>query len=247
MPDQFIRLGTHSLDHLKIQRLMNRLGEGAIVWLLRLWVYAANCAPNGCFPDVSAKELGSIARARKPELFVETLLELHLLDNGDGGGYRIHDWAEHQPWIVGAKERSEQNRKAANKRWSQRGEPTDDSNDSSGTAESKRQQAQALVDSWNAIVKRLPKVEKLTAQRIAHSCARLKDHTPEELGALFKRLDDSDLAAKGWGSFDWITKSEDNLTKLREGNYDNHRGANGSAARPMPTGSEYLERLEDRT
>ena len=242
MAEFFLRLDLDTLEHPKLLRLTAQYSDRGYVSLQRLWIHAAKFNRDGRFDDLSSTELAAIARApgKPPEQFIDFLVALKLLDR-EGETLVIHNWAQRQPFIATARERSERNTKNAINRWSHRGEPADEPNDSSAGAETKREQAQALVDSWNATVKRLPKVEKLTAQRIAHACARLKEHTREELGTLFKRLDDSDLAAKGWGSFDWITKSEDNLTKLREGNYDNHRGTNGAAARPMPTGAEYLE------
>jgi hypothetical protein len=245
MADSFLRVDLDVMSHPKISRLMTRYGDRGYVSLLRLWIHAAKFnQEDGRFDGMSAKELGAIACAPgKPEEFIESLATLGLLDF-DGQTFGVHRWADRQPYFANAAERSARNSKNALDGWARRSRSVGPAD--GAEIESKRQQAQALVDSWNATVSRLPKVEKLTPQRIAHACARLKEHSPEELAALFKRLDDSDLAAKGWGSFDWITRSEDNLTKLREGNYDNHRGTNGvsSSARPMPTGAEYLKRLE---
>ena len=124
------------------------------------------------------------------------LVELRLLDL-DGETYSVHNWVEREPFFADAAARKERNTRNGKKRWQQSDAAADTEQ---GDVESKRQQAQALVDSYNAIVKRLPKAEKLTAQRISHACARLKEHAPEELAALFKRLDDSDLAQK-WGGW----------------------------------------------
>ena len=243
MADSFLRLDLDTLEHPKIVRLMTQYGDRGYVSLQRLWINAAKFNPESGRFDGSAKELSAIARAPgKPGEFIAFLVEVRLLDL-DGETYSVHNWVDREPFFADAPARKARNTRNANKRWAQPDEPT---GNEEGNGESKRQQAQALVDSWNATVTRLPKVEKLNAQRIAHVCARLKEHSPEEMVALFKRLDDSDLAQK-WGSFDWVTKSEFNLSKLSEGQYDNHRGANGAGApvRPMPTGAEYLKTLEN--
>ena len=244
MADSFLRLDLDTPEHPKISRLMTRYSDRGYVSLLRLWIHAAKFNPeNGRYEGLSAKELAAIARApgKKPEEFIRFLVELRLLDL-DGETYGVHNWVEREPFFADARARKARNTTNANKRW---GQPAASIGEEESARESKREQAQALVDLWNATVKRLPKVGKLTAQRISHACARLKEHSPEELTALFKKLDDSDLAQK-WGSFDWLMKSEDNLTKLREGHYDNHRGTSNGAARPMPTGAEYLKGLEER-
>jgi len=243
MADSFLRLDLDTPEHPKIVRLMTQYGDRGFVSLQRLWINAAKFNPESGRFDGSAKELSAIARAPgKPGEFIAFLVEVRLLDL-DGETYSVHNWVDREPFFADAPARKARNTRNANKRWAQPDAPADSEE---GEIESKRQLVQTLVDSWNATVQCLPKVEKLTAQRISHAFARLKDHTPEELAALFKRLDDSDLAAK-WGSFDWLIKSETNLTKLREGHYDNHRGANGAGnpARSMPTGAEYLKRLEN--
>jgi hypothetical protein len=112
-----------------------------------------------------------------------------------------------------------------------------------GKGESKTVIAQRVVDLWNSIVTRLPKVEELTEQRQRHILARLKKRSIEELGELFRRLDHSNLRCVG---FDWITKSPDNMAKVAEGNYNANGNGNGRPAGPsgpkMPTADEIDER-----
>jgi len=244
--DSWLRFDLDILDHPKNSKLIAQHAERGFVSYLRLLIHAARFNRDGRFDGLTARDLASIARipGKKSEEFIQSLVALKLLDF-DGEIFSVHNWAKRQPFLATAEERSARNAQIAIDGWARRTRRT--APEDGDQAESKRQQAQALLDSYNAIVKRLPKAEKLNAQRIAHACARLKEHTPEELATLFKRLDDSDFAVTGFGSFDWLIKSESNLMKVREGQYDNHRGKNGAAVRPMPTGSEYLERLENRT
>jgi hypothetical protein len=243
LAENFFRVHADALTHPKFAKVKARYRAAGALSVLELWSLATKYYPGGRI-KLSAKELGTMCHAPGDvEQFIAFLIEIGFLEI-DGEFYLIHNWARRQPFIATAEERSERNRQIAIDRWAHHNRSTAPADNAE--IESKRQKAQTLVDSWNVTVRRLPKVEKLNAQRIAHVCARLKEHSPEEMVALFKRLDDSDLAQK-WGSFDWVTKSEFNLSKLSEGQYDNRRGANGSgaSARPMPTGAEYLKTLEN--
>lgn len=53
-----------------------------------------------------------------PKIFVDALVKARFLDSNGNGEYHIHDWEEHQPWVVHAKERSEIARRNALIRWS---------------------------------------------------------------------------------------------------------------------------------
>lgn len=87
---------------------------------------------------------------------------------------------------------------------------------------------------WNEIVapKGTPQVESLSASRKQHIRARWKSR-PDKL----KEIEDwesffrwiasecSNVCTKGWFSFDFLFKSETNLLKTLEGNYQNNRQA----------------------
>jgi uncharacterized protein YdaU (DUF1376 family) len=110
---------------------------------------------------------------------------------------------------------------------------------------SKRAQAQAVLELWNAIVTRLPKARELTDTRIRWIAARLCDYSLEQLRDIFCRLDASDFAAgANWASFDWIIKKPDHPLKVLEGNYDNkpplnRNGAAPTRKPPVATDAEY--------
>lgn len=80
---------------------------------------------------------------------------------------------------------------------------------------------------WNKIAKRygFPELRAITERRSAHIRARLRE-TPgmcEEVEAELERSSGF-LAGSSWFSFDWFTKSPDNLAKLLEGNYRRSAG-----------------------
>lgn len=94
---------------------------------------------------------------------------------------------------------------------------------------------------WNAVVATelgRGRVGELSAKRYQHATARMKqlqgatsDEKIADFEALCRKALASDFVRSGsWFSFDWLIKSEDNLLKLREGNYDN--------AKPQPPRAE---------
>jgi hypothetical protein len=87
----------------------------------------------------------------------------------------------------------------------------------------------------------LPKVQKLTETRKKSIKARLKEHSDDQFWEdLFTRVEAADtLTGRKQGfdwkaSFDWIIKPA-NLTKIKEGNYDN-KGKTAKHPNYGPTG-----------
>ncbi|AFA50246.1 hypothetical protein [Acetobacterium woodii] len=82
-----------------------------------------------------------------------------------------------------------------------------------------------VVDEFNQVVSRLPKVTALTPKRRNTIQQRIKEHGRESVSVCFFKAGKSDFLCgineRGWvASFDWIMKSE-NFVKILEGNYDN--------------------------
>src|SRR5208282_49690 len=154
MADPFLRLDLNTLEQPKIARLTTRCGARGFLSLLRLWIHIAKFNPeDGRFEGLSAKELSAIAQAPgKPGEFIAFLVELRLLDL-DGETYSVHNWVEREPYFADSAARRARNTQNANKRWAQ---PDERSNADESEVESRRHQAQALVDLWNVTVKRLP-------------------------------------------------------------------------------------------
>jgi hypothetical protein len=87
----------------------------------------------------------------------------------------------------------------------------------------------AVLTVWNEEIAptwSLPVLRKLTEDRKAKIRRRLLEFPNlwEELRAEIPKMKE-ELALSGWLNLDWIIKSENNLTKLLEGNYrDNGNG-----------------------
>lgn len=114
-----IRIATGFFAHPKTTKLRRRLGDAGILALLRLWAFAGENRTKGVLYELDDEDI-CIASGweGEPQLFIETLVELHWLDRaGDKKVLKIHDWETHQPWICTADERSAKARAAAAARW----------------------------------------------------------------------------------------------------------------------------------
>ena len=113
-----IRLNVFFFKHRKTLKLRRKLGAEGVLALMTLWTEAAINRPDGILTGYDEEDI-AIASGwpGEPEELVTALLECGFLERLEDGTYKIHDWEEHQPWAVGAKERSEQARKAALARW----------------------------------------------------------------------------------------------------------------------------------
>ena len=87
---------------------------------------------------------------------------------------------------------------------------------------------QEVIDAYHEECPSLPRVMKLTDTRKKHIKARLDQHSVDEMREVFKRVQKSDFLMgrtdnrNGWqADFDFITRSEDSVTKILEGRYDN--------------------------
>jgi hypothetical protein len=92
-------------------------------------------------------------------------------------------------------------------------------------------QEMEVVNFYNTVCDRLPRVEKLTHARKKLIQARLNEYTPEDMGEIFIRASKSDFlngkSDRGWrANFDWIL-TRDNFLKIKEGNYDGITKNNG--------------------
>lgn len=102
--------------NIKIKRIIRRHGEGAILALLKLWEFAALHRPRGILHGMTKLDILDVSEWRGDEEFVDTLIEVGLLDEADGA-YKIHDWKDHNSYAFHAPERSESARKAAEAKW----------------------------------------------------------------------------------------------------------------------------------
>lgn len=86
-------------------------------------------------------------------------------------------------------------------------------------------ESQQVVDMYHEECPSLPKVRSLSDTRKKHILARLKEHSMDELRLAFQKAEASDWCtgrSGGWKcNLEWMMKSENNLLKILEGNYDN--------------------------
>lgn len=104
-------------NHWKTRLLARLCGEGAPMRLVELWTYAAANRPNGDLTGMTDVQIETAANwTGESGTFVNTLRDpCHFLD-----GHALHEWADHQPWVVTAKKRSDHAKKAIKSRWNKR-------------------------------------------------------------------------------------------------------------------------------
>lgn len=120
--NQDIRLNIALPDHPKVNRLVKTCGEQAFRCLVRLWIWAAAYEPQGNLSEYSAEEIEGFARwmGHKGKFFEALCNERHRwIDlNAEDENYKyLHDWHEHQPWVIGAKARQEKGQSGGRSRW----------------------------------------------------------------------------------------------------------------------------------
>ena len=103
--------------HRKRKKLKAIIGPDATDYLLDLWISTAQNHPGGHLEEMDELDIALEAGwDQDPKEFVDALLKCKLLDK-NGSGYALHDWDEHQPWVVHAPERKAKAQKASKVRW----------------------------------------------------------------------------------------------------------------------------------
>lgn len=112
----YLNLDENYFEHIKIKRLVMRLGFGAELIPLQLWCHAAHYFPDtGTFKNYTAEEIKGFCKWNgDASCMLVALLELEILLKTSEGVYQINDWDEHQGHIVSFKIRGQAN---AKKRW----------------------------------------------------------------------------------------------------------------------------------
>jgi hypothetical protein len=112
-----IRLNIALTRHWKYRKFKRLIGRDALERLVSFWIQVALQSPSGDISAWSTSDVEDAAEWRgKRGNFLAALLEVGLLDRTSGGLF-VHDWAEHQHWIVGAPKRSTAARNAIEARW----------------------------------------------------------------------------------------------------------------------------------
>lgn len=109
--DARISIGLPS--HPKTKKLIRRLGDGGAWRLTCLILWAAANRTDGDLIGMTAEDIElAVDWTGELGVLVSTLREVGFLE-GTEGEYKIHDWAEHNPWAAGAEDRSESSKWAA--------------------------------------------------------------------------------------------------------------------------------------
>lgn len=120
------RLDAGFFDHVKTKRVKLALQFEGIVCVIKLFSYATRHRPDGILGRMTIEDIeAAVDWSGTPGRFVQTLMDVRFLDlDPTTGQYSIHNWLLWNPWVATSKQRSEQARWAAIKRWS--GERTAD-------------------------------------------------------------------------------------------------------------------------
>lgn len=111
------RISTALPQHPKTVKLQRRLGASGCWSLICLFLWVADNRPEGDLQGMTGEDIEIAANwTGEAGTLVGTLAEVRFLD-GQDGAYKIHDWAEHNPWAAGRPRRIETARAAANARW----------------------------------------------------------------------------------------------------------------------------------
>ncbi|OHD19272.1 MAG: hypothetical protein A2Y38_23795 [Spirochaetes bacterium GWB1_59_5] len=98
--------------HRKYKKLKRILACEPMLYLVIFWGTVAEQAPTGILSGWSESDVEDAAEwDGEPSVLFHGLRASGFLDVVDGG-FCPHNWAEHQPWAIGAPERSEAARKA---------------------------------------------------------------------------------------------------------------------------------------
>ena len=112
-----IRIDIKLPRHWKYRKLKRMIGCAPMEHLVLFWTTVAEQIPNGRLEGWDAEDIEAAAEwDGEPGVLFSAMLSCRFIDEIDGC-YVPHDWAEHQPWAVGAEERSTNSRKAAQTRW----------------------------------------------------------------------------------------------------------------------------------
>ncbi len=116
---QDIRIDVRWRNHPKRAKLAFLLGHDATGYVLDLWISTAQSKPDGVLRGLDEMDIALMAGWRgSPADFVAALQATRLLERNETQNcWQLHDWHEHQPWVIGEPERVARAKKAINARW----------------------------------------------------------------------------------------------------------------------------------
>lgn len=100
MNDDF-RVKNSFVRNIKTFKMIQKFGEGSVFWLLKIWAYASENCTNGIFEGYSDTDIEYVANLPTEAIgkFVKSLHEIGFIDYNNGV-YSLHNWPEHNPWVV---------------------------------------------------------------------------------------------------------------------------------------------------
>ncbi|MDL2209892.1 hypothetical protein LJC26_03710 [Desulfovibrio sp. OttesenSCG-928-O18] len=122
-----IRLAVSFRGHRKRKRLRLLLGPGSTDYLIDLWIATAMNHPNGILEGMDETDIALEAgyEGEDTQKLVSALVECGFLEKTESGAYALHDWEDHQAYVIHAEQRKAQARNAAAVRWKQPQEEKD--------------------------------------------------------------------------------------------------------------------------
>ena len=115
------RIEVGFFDHHKTRRLIASLGLPAVWSLMRLWEFATVNKPDGELRGMTPSDIAAACHYEAdPDSFLAELERLGWINREYSHGvpvFSLHDWQEHQPFVVNAPARRDAARKAAESRW----------------------------------------------------------------------------------------------------------------------------------
>lgn len=94
------------------------LGEDVTGYLLDLWIAAAMSRPDGVLIGWDRTDIGIESGWESDvDRYVDALLSVGFLEQGEDGIFILHDWLDHNPWASASNKRSEEGVFNNLKRW----------------------------------------------------------------------------------------------------------------------------------
>lgn len=111
------RISTAIRNHPKTRKLQKRADKAGVLSLIWLFLYAAESRSDGDLQGMTDEDIELAADWSGTDgEFVKALVEVRFID-GEQGAYRIHDWAEHNPFAATKQKRVEAAKEANRIRW----------------------------------------------------------------------------------------------------------------------------------
>ncbi len=111
------RLSTALPHHPKLVKLSRRVGQAGAWNLVCLLAWISDNRPDGNLTGLSDEDIEIASQwSGQVGAFVAVLVEVGFLD-GQADNYGIHDWAEHNPYVVGRPARIAKARADGQQRW----------------------------------------------------------------------------------------------------------------------------------